>query len=356
MQRHPARKAAMPLFHRRHLVGPTSVILFGIAILSIAQLATAETPALVKPAETQPLTRIGERATGFAVTCFAVATQGDLVALGGIDGNIRLWSLSANKVVRTIAVTKKEFIGSVAFSPDGKRMAFHADDELACLWDIEAGRELGRCVQEASFVDHIFFAPSGGLVGVVSDSLGFVWDTNSGKTWKSEQPVSSLAFSPDGKYLALGFNNVRLVEASSGRSIREFGKMEGQITSLAFSPDGAQLLAVDASCRGTMARLIAIASGEDTIIGEKIPSDRAGAAYAPNGKTIVVSDGTANLAFWDMATAKYIRTVKGIDHSASKLIFTPDGNRLLTGRNSELGDVLVWDTATSILPHTTLPE
>jgi len=290
------------------------------------------------------------------VTCFALAAQGDVVAIGSDDGKIRLWNLSANKVVRTIPATKKNFIGGVAFAPDGKHIAFHADNELVGLWDIESGKDLGRCPQEVAVIDQICFSPSGGLVGVASDSVGFVWDTNSGKTWKSEQPVRSLAFSPDGKTIALGFNTVRLAEASSGRSIREFGKVEGQVVSLGFSSDGAQLLAVDALCRGTTARLIGVASGEETLIGEKIPSDRAGAAYAPDGKTIVVSDGMASLTFWDVSTAKSIGTIKGVDRSTSTLIFTPDGNRLLTGHNSEIGDILIWDTASNTQPEKSSPE
>jgi WD40 repeat protein len=346
----------VPDSNRRLLVGSTSVLLVWIFILTIARPAAGEPPARPQPGASQPLMRIGEHATGFVVTCFALAAQGDLVAIGSDDGNIRLWSLSANKVVRTIAATKKNFIGGVAFAPDGKQIALHADNELVGLWDIESGKELGRCPQEVAVIDQICFSPSGGLVGVVSDSVGFVWDINSGKTWKSEQPVRSLAFSPDGKSIALGFNTVRLAEASSGRSSREFGKVEGQVVSLGFSPDGAQLLAVDASCRGTMVRLLGVGSGEETLIGEKIPSDCAGAAYTPDGKTIVVSDGMASLTFWDVSTAKSVQTITGVDRSASTLIFTSDGNRLLTGHNSEIGDILIWDTASKTQPAKSSPE
>ena len=279
------------------------------------------------------------------MTCFAIAPQGDLVGIGSDDGNIRLWSLSSVKVVRTLAVTKKNFIGAIAFSPDGKQIVFHADDELVRVLDIESGTEVGRCAEEVAIVDQLCFAPGGKLVGVVADESGFVWDTDSGKTWKSQQPVSSIAFSPDGDTAALGFNTVRLMDATSGRTISEGRTMEGRVRGLEFSRDGSRLLAVDAGCRGTTARLLNVASGEDSVIGEKIGSDLAGAAYMPDGKTIAVSDGQSTAAFWDVSTGKKTGEIQGLDRSTTTLRFTPDGQRLLTGRNGDACDLLIWDTA-----------
>ena len=253
--------------------------------------------------------------------------------------------MSSVKVVRTLAVTKKNFIGAIAFSPNGKQIVFHADDELVCVLDIESGIEVGRCAEEVAMVDQLCFAPGGKLVGVVADEAGFVWDTESGKTWKSEQPVSSLAFSPDGETAALGFNTVRLVNAASGRAIREGKTMEGRVTGLEFSRDGSHLLAVDAGCRGTTAHLLNVSSGEDSVIGEKVGSDLAGAAYLPDGKTVAVSDGQTTAAFWNVSTGKKTGEIQGLGRSTTTLRFTPDGQRLLTGRNGNAGDILIWDMA-----------
>jgi WD40 repeat protein len=45
------------------------------------------------------------------------------------DGNIRLWSLAEGKVTGAIDMKKNSYIGAIAFSPDGKQLAFHEDDE-----------------------------------------------------------------------------------------------------------------------------------------------------------------------------------------------------------------------------------
>jgi WD40 repeat protein len=330
---------------------------FNLLVVSI-QLGAAMTAMGEQPATTpetsvlpKPTKSIGNDSVGAAVTCFALAPAGDIVAIGGEDGQIRLWSLVTDKVVRTIAACQEpQYVGCMAFSPDGKRLAFQADVEPLRLWDLATDKEVGRCSEKLFVVDQICFAPDGKLIGMVSDSIGYVWNVDSGKTWKADQPVRSMAFAPDGKTLAFGFNTLRLVEPESGRSLKEIGKMDGSVTSLKFHPTGVQILVVDGACSGTTVRLLDTVTGKEKLLGDKILSHLVGAAYSPDGKTIAVSDGARHAAFWDASSAINIGMLSGIQQLTDTLIFTPNGTSLLAARTNQGAEVQVWDVSGVLHP------
>lgn len=343
----------MQLFKNRPTANGTASFLAVMIQLCIAMPAAGDPP--VTPREVsivgKPLITLGKDTVGVPATCFALSPAGDIVAVGGEDGQIRLWSLATNKVVRTIAAYKEpQYIACIAFSPNGKRLAFQADDEPTRLWDLEKDVESGRCTEKFLTVDQICFSPDGRLIGMVSDSVGYVWNVDSGKTWKADQPVRSMAFAPDGKTLALGFNTLRLVEPESGRSLKEIGKMDGSVTNLKFHPAGVQILVVDGACSGTTVRLLDTVTGKETLLGDKILSHLIGAAYSPDGKTIAVSDGSRHAIFWDVSTGSKVGMLSGIHQLTDTLIFTPDGKSLLAARTNQGAEIQVWDVAGVLHP------
>jgi WD40 repeat protein len=158
--------------------------------------------------------------------------------------------------------------------------------------------------------------------------------------------IFDLAFSPDGKLLALaGFREVRLVDATTKQTIATLAGEADTVRAVAFSKDGALL----AAAGGLPAR-----SGEVKIwdVGQRKLVHTIGGhadciygvAFSPDGKSIATGSYDKLIKLWDIASQKEIRTYKDHIDAVYAVTFTPDGKRLVSGAADRT--VKVWDVAT----------
>ena len=96
-----------------------------------------------------------------------------------------------------------------------------------------------------SKVNSVAFSPDGKFLatGILGNTTVFNLETgNKVKEFEHNRDVNSVSFSPDGKFLATGSddNTARIFNVETGNKVKEFGHAGG-VYSVAFSPDGKYL-------------------------------------------------------------------------------------------------------------------
>jgi WD40 repeat protein len=66
-------------------------------------------------------------------------------------------------------------------------------------------------------------------------------------------------------------------------------------------------------------------------------------AYSPDGRYLVAGSSAGVIRWWDVATGREERTLRGHTGLVKRLAFAPDGQRLASA--SLDGTVKLWDTA-----------
>ncbi|KAH7919826.1 WD40 repeat-like protein [Leucogyrophana mollusca] len=125
------------------------------------------------------------------------------------------------------------WVRSVAYFPDGRRMASACGDGTVIIWDTESGRRDGKPLQHNSSVSWIAISPGGRRIASGIDGGLVVWDVLTREVFHELKggPVRHLAYSPDGRWIATVTRNiervVRLWDADTGRPGREPLKCDG---------------------------------------------------------------------------------------------------------------------------------
>lgn len=230
----------------------------------------------------------------------APSPDGKLLAFGD-KNNIHLWDIAKCKEVRSLEGHTQKVVRA-AFSADGKLLA--TSDGNILLWDVASGRLL-RAFHPAARRHHFtVFALSadGKTVAAATDGRSapiFLWDAATGNEIRSipgsDDAPRDLAFSPDGKTLALACDpSLRAWEVSSGKQLWEHQGTRSHFWSVAVSPDG-KTLATGQACG---IRLWNPRTGEEI---RPVPEDRQPLdflALLSDGRTVVTGVDGGLLHLW----------------------------------------------------------
>jgi WD40 repeat protein len=158
--------------------------------------------------------------------------------------------------------------------------------------------------------------------------------------------VESLAYSPDGKYLASGsYQEVVLWDARTGELRRRITGFAERVVALAFSHDG-QMLATagGAPTRGGELKVFKVADGELLQDIKPSHSDTVfGVSFSPDDKTLASCGADKFVKTFEVATGKLVKSFEGHTHHVLAVGWSGDGKLLASGGADNV--VKVWDFA-----------
>jgi WD40 repeat protein/serine/threonine protein kinase/tetratricopeptide (TPR) repeat protein len=274
---------------------------------------------------------------GHAVKVWDARSGEPLLQFKGHAFGVHRQEITGNTGVTSGYTTYAPKVLSVAFSPDGARLATGSVDRTAKVWDAATGTLLFELNQHAREVTGVAFSRDGSRLATSSfDKTAKVWDSGTGaprlELKGHAREVTSVAFSPDGSRLATGSfdKTAKVWDAGTGTLLLDLKQHAKEVTSVAFSPDGSRLAT---ACGDGTAKLWDARSGTPLLELKRHTLPVNSVAFSPDGTRLASGSDDGTTKIWDVRTGTPLLELKGLSHSVA---FSTDGARLLAGWH-------VWD-------------
>jgi WD40 repeat protein len=296
---------------------------------------------------------------------YAVAFSPDSTKLAAAGGDpfhggnagLRFFDLGTGKEIRQL-IGHNQPAYMVAFSPDGKTLISVSCDQVI-RWDTANGQKLTewKLRSTAALAISPDRATLAWVDGETEDKTIHLSDAATGKELRRlkshKRAITSVAYSPDGKYLASGnpFEPICLWDAGTGKVVRRLDQHQGGMA-LKFSADSKTL--ASASMDGKV-RTWDIQTGQEKATLRGYRGWVNAVAFAPDGKTLALAGADSQVIYqWDLASGNELQPARGHHGQIHTLAFSPDGKLLATGagdwHDNDQG-IYLWDVASGKEAH-----
>ncbi|WP_159053416.1 NB-ARC domain-containing protein [Streptomyces regalis] len=302
------------------------------------------------------------------VTAVAVAPDGRWLAVGGTDGKVHRWDPLRGSRTATYDCHDGP-VRALAVSPHGDWFATVADDGRACLWDAADGRPQSKWQAHAQPVTALALSADGtGLVTGSQDGTVKMWEV--GKTSpvavlrEHEKPVEAVAMAPDGTLVVCGSE----VPCQVVRRGARVDHCTLGATSLAFAPDGTWLaygtaggsVRIEDLVPGRRHRSLARSATAHAARypGTASPGPVRALAVSPDGKYLAVAGEDGKEVIVEVFEPRLKNTIMyeppdsavytlfGHTGEVQALAYTPDGRYLISGAAD--ATVRLWEPTRGI--------
>lgn len=271
------------------------------------------------------------------VLALAFSPCGKFLATAGEDNTIRLWDIPDGIEIQAIEAHQGD-IRAIAFDQDGDAFASASWDKSVKIWKTADCSTLAAVTSHDAAVNALAFSHDGSLLFSGSDDGTVkIFSSPGGSLKKTLKPeigdIKALAVSPSG-LIAAGGMELQLLDPS-GKLLHDNDAYLYGVRSLAFSPDGKRLAV------GTgMEKRLEIWDVEALVeAGSLKDSDWINCVtFTPDGRYVVT--GGSAVKVWDPATGACLKTFEGHTDEIYSVDVSPDGKYAASASNDKT--VKLW--------------
>ena len=267
----------------------------------------------------------------------------------GLQNSTKLWDVATGREMATLGGTEAGHrhwsrVYSLAFSRDSAYLATGGQDHIARIWNtqkISTPTISQELASHANEVTGVAYSLDGKWLATGSSDGGIkLWDVGDKATRGKPREVTTLrghtkavtsvAFTPDSRSLVSGSLDKTLKVWELAPALPHIlAAHQSPIDTLVYSRDG-KWLATGCTYQGDVIRIWNAKTLQLQATTEAHPGG-ACAAFAPDGKTIVVAGYDQTLTLCDVTTGKPVAEFKGFMERFNAVVFSPDGKTVATG-------------------------
>lgn len=273
------------------------------------------------------------------------------LATGSEDKTIKIWSVETGECLHTLE-GHQERVGGVTFSPNGQLLASGSADKTIKIWSVDTGKCLHTLTGHQDWVWQVAFSSDGQLLASGSgDKTIKIWSIIEGEYQNidtltgHESWIWSIAFSPDGQYIASGSEDftLRLWSVKTRECLQCFRGYGNRLSSITFSTDSQYILS------GSIDRSLRLWSIKNHKCLQQINGHTdwiCSVAFSPDGKTLISGSGDQTIRLWSGESGKVIKILQEKDYWVLLHQVAVSANGQLIASTSHDNIIKLWDIRT----------